>query len=289
MKNRKNAKLNIALVLLLVVLLMLPTQALSKGKPNRDQPLPEPPPGPPGSVCEAEPPDGDFDDDGFTNQQECPPGLDTQAPNYTAAFDYPSCIDYQGDREYCLDPENKDIFVMLVTLGPNSLIPADPDPLRYVNCRYDDPNCLGITTHVIHPNDPDQPFPDRSVIVGGPKAVRVTESPDINVEQFGQAWRGTPTTGQDDAKVYTYRIRDFVNSKLGGDHPEVYVPHIWHTIAHEIGHMVNLWTKYTARYGGWHLRARTGKIMEESVKVQGTTFFISDQYDDSSIGGFALH
>jgi hypothetical protein len=132
--------------------------------------------------------------------------------------------------------------------------------------------------------------PDRTVIYGRQKALRVAES-KLETGILGSSFdTNVPLLGKDDAKIYTYQIKKFVNDQFpdGGDHPDVWEPFIFHTIAHEVGHGIKLYIKYTARFDGWHLKPEYGKIMEESIKVQGTEFFISDQFDVTSVEGFQL-
>jgi hypothetical protein len=250
---------------------------------------------PAGGVCTTA---GDLDEDGFTNAQECA-GLSS---SNGAAFTYPSCIDYQGPREECLDPESKDLFIELIPLPGNTILPDDP--LMYVNCEG--PGCLGITTHLVgngYSNLPTIP-PTRDIFwnPGQQKALRVTESDKI-VEQFGQNddERSVPPLGKDNIIIYTHRIRNYVTAILTSD-PAVTVSEadilnavntfIRHTIAHEIGHGVYLWIECSPRTEGCHQkpgRSEPYYHMEQSVKVQGTTVYTSTKFDDASIGQFLLH
>lgn len=284
-------------LLAVFALLIFPTQALSakpvKGITNPETPVPEVEPS---GVCDyTDPnfaPDADNDGDGFTNQQECE-GLFVDKG---AAFDYPSCVvDSNSLRKDCLDPESKDLFVIFIPLPQESLIPVESDPLQYINLPQFDENGnvtghLGITTHLVGGNTGLDPFFDRSVIPGQQKALRVTESKELT-GNFGSSFdTNVPLLGKDDAKIYTYQIREFVNSQFanGGDYPEIWEEFILHTIAHEIGHGIKLYIEYNKRFDGWHLKPEYGKIMEEHIKVQDTVFFISNEFDITSVEGFQL-
>ncbi|MFC1788406.1 hypothetical protein ACFLZE_00645 [Thermodesulfobacteriota bacterium] len=298
MRNKKRINFKMVLALLAVALLiMLPAQVLAKGKPNPKEPTPAPSPSdPPGGVCVNEPPEGDFDGDGFTNEMECLPGLVTESQNYIASFNYPSCVENPApeERKYCLDPESKDLFIELKPLdgsdGNESILP--PEPLKYVNCEGD--GCLGITTHLVG-NGTNIPLPpDRTVVrdVSGAviqKALRVTEDAKI-VEQFGENLdeRSVPPEGKDNITIYTYRIRDYITEILG-DNQDAIDTFMWHTIAHEVGHGVFLWIACSDRYGGCHQRSGVQQHMEESVKVQGGVIYTSTMFDDASITDFAMH
>jgi hypothetical protein len=294
MRNKQGIKLNIALVLLLAaVTLMLSTQALSA------RTIAE--------ICAD--PAGDDDKDGFTNGQECA-GLTKSS---TVAFNYPSCYNFNNNnnqwernnisRDQCLDPASKDLFVELVPVtktdtNVGSILPVDP--LYYVNCTGQ--GCLGITAHRIGvgsffpdltPISSTIATSDRYVIIGQQKALRVTEVATIgsifgNTPSPTGAAR-TPPTASDESRVYTYKIKKTVTDLLKVDNPDTYNDYIRHTIAHELGHSMNLWIKSDVKYNGYHMPPATShKHMESAVVVQGATFLLPTEFDATDIKGFSL-
>jgi hypothetical protein len=101
---------------------------------------------------------------------------------------------------------------------------------------------------------------------------------------------GTPN-GMDNARIYTQRIRDFVNSK--GADPSLIETYIKQVIAHEIGHTVGpLKSPYDANCGGYHYCTiqppGTNVIMEQSVYHSGTTFYIGTIYTTADQTGVKL-
>jgi hypothetical protein len=286
MRIKQGIKLDIALVLLLAaVTLVLPTQALSATIAE---------------IC-ASPAAATnrSSGDGFTDLQKCT-GL---IKSSTVAFDYPSCysngVRNNIPRDQCLDPASKDLFVELVPLvpdstqnppAPNSVLPDDP--LKYISCPVTTAGCLGITVHRIGRGSPFPnliPFSNRDVIVGQQKMLRVTESASITGKFGYSVDRGVPPTGPDEAKVYTYQIKKYVNDLIQVDSPDIYNAYIRHTIAHEIGHGLKLWITSNVKYNGYHMPPATpSKHMEDAVKVQGVVFFLPTQFDASDIKGFAM-
>jgi hypothetical protein len=276
MRKTQSIKLNIAFVLLLAaVSLMLPTIELSA------------------AICDSLSAN-DSDGDGFTDLQECT-GLVQNLSNPNSplvAFGYPSCytngMRNDKPRDQCLDPASKDLFIELVPLATASVLPDDP--LKYINCQGT--GCLGITVHRIgrgslFPNL--TPFSDRDVIDGKQKILRVTESASITGKFGYSVDRGVPPTGPHEAKVYTYQIKKYVNDLIKVDSPNIYNTYIRHTIAHEIGHGLNLWITSNVKYNGYHMPPATPpKHMEDAVKVQGVVFFMPTEFDASDIKGFAM-
>jgi hypothetical protein len=234
----------------------------------------------------------DYDNDGFTDFQEC---------NGITLFDqteFPGSNTGPADRSLRLGPAEKDLFVILVRAA-NSLIPMD-DPLEFVSAPIDQGG-LGIITHLITEAQAD----DRTVSPPWPqKAVRVTEDPHPDGIILGYANQGTPN-GLDDATIYTEHIRKHVedvcaegtvycrNSTPFADGPAAIIPiYIKHTIAHEIGHMTRLAVDYNRRFGGYHYKAGSEVILEQAVKYTSkkgkVTFYISTEYAEPSQQGIQL-
>src|SRR5438034_2556633 len=144
----------------------------------------------------------DSDRDGFTDYQECN-GIDLDLGTAPARH-FPSCVGVTLNRADCLDPNTKDLFVILAPATPTSLIPADP--LRYVSPPQSTGG-LSIATHIL---TPDQAGSDRRVTSASPQlAVRCTEDLNPTGDIVGISNYGI---GLDASVVFTQRITNFVNS-----------------------------------------------------------------------------
>ena len=221
----------------------------------------------------------DSDQDGFTDFQECN-GIVTLG---TASRSFPPCT-ATSDRTQCLDPNTKDLFVILVPPTSTSLIPRDPQtgqpqPLTFVSAPQS-AGGLGIAVHML---TPDQAGSDRSVTSASPqKAVRIAESLDPTGNILGYCNYGTPNN-LDRCTVFTQRIKNFVESvyaSVGQTSPAGLIDdYIRHTFAHESGHSLTLTTNYNSSFGGYHYQSGTDVIMEQAVTytVKGgiVTFNIS--------------
>ena len=235
------------------------------------------------SINCASPTNDDTDGDGLTDIEECT-GL-TQAVGATAAINIASCITPPivtiestetptttavVDRATCLDPNTKDLFVILVPAVQGSLLPADP--LALISKAVSQGG-LDVTVHRI---EAAQAGPNREVTnrvaIEGPatqqKAIRITENLDPTGDIMGISNYGTPN-GLDGAVVYTQRIKNLVQSVYAQANQtapaEVIATHIRHTIAHEAGHTAALTKDYNARFGGNHYKTGTVVVMEQSV------------------------
>jgi hypothetical protein len=232
----------------------------------------------------------DSDRDGFTDYLECY-GLTLKNGSFV-----PGRANCNGGTN-CLDPDNKDLFVILVPATPTSYLP--PNSLQLVSNPISQGG-LGITVHLIYPTA-SYPFTDRTVASSSTqKAVRVTESLDTtspNVLGFSNT--GTPN-GLDMATIYTQRIINFIKSACGNsygtstcaDSSGIYdstgnlaltQKYIIHTIDHEVGHVLGpLAPVYNANYGGYHYKSGTNVIMDQSIyytsKEGKVTFYIGTGY-----------
>lgn len=239
----------------------------------------------------------DSDGDGFTDAQECTgitlsggntfPGgtfIDTCAAGVSAA-----------DRPNCVDPNSKDLFVILIRATP-SLIPSDP--LKFISAPQA-AGGLGIATHEISTTRTDRLVTS----VSSQLAARITESPDTNGTNLGVSFQGMAL---DDGIVFTERIRSLVNSVCDATintcvdsatgisatttrpipASDPLIQHfIRHTTAHEgCGHPCDIAPEYNARFGGNHYKAGTVVVMEQNVTYskKGTkvTWYISTTYPD---------
>ncbi|MBM4338428.1 MAG: hypothetical protein FJ110_02685 [Deltaproteobacteria bacterium] len=223
----------------------------------------------------------DTDNDGFSDYEEC---------NGITLAD--------GTPFNSLDPNKKDLFVILIPADP-SYLPSEP--LEYV---YG----LGINVHKIYPeqasNDPDYRN-DRIVSPGSvyqQKAVRVAESlvTEIDPHILGISFEGTPNS-RDNAVVYTAKIINHVNSvyasaNAGQPPSDIISRYIKQTIAHEIGHVIGplapVSLRDQERYGGYHYKSGTNVIMDQSVyytvKGNKVTFYIGTTYTSLDKEGIKL-
>jgi hypothetical protein len=233
----------------------------------------------------------DPDGDGFTNQQECD-GITLADGSHF--YGKTEGIARGLSRDQYLDPDSKDLFVILVPANPSNFPGYQENPpnplksLEYVS-KPQSGGGLGFIVHVINST---QASSSRVVSSSSTqKAVKVTESLDeSNSNILGFSSCGTPN-GLDLATVYTKRIINFVNSVYGGAtlSSDLIDTYIKHTIAHEVGHMVGpLAPKYNASYGGYHYKTGTNVIMDQSVYYKGITFYIGTTYTSADQTGAKL-
>src|SRR3990172_734445 len=193
----------------------------------------------------------DSDNDGFSDIDECDGITFANSANLggtSLATTFPSCFDSAGNRNtllryQCLDPNSKDLFLILVPATSGSHFTARfPDPQSLVSLISKDKSLggLGLPVHVISPLQADPNIPRKVATSSDQKAVKVTESVDGNGDVLGVCTQGTPM-GLDNCVVYTQRIINFINSvyaSAGGQTPPAGVidDYIKHTVAHEVGH-----------------------------------------------------
>ena len=243
--------------------------------------------------------DLDYDRDGFSNGQECD-GLMLMNGDSFPGYNAPTTQAYRPLR---LDPATPDLFVILVLAtddGGDHTNIIGFNPLEIVNKEIQNGG-LGITTHLLPWN-----WPDDRVVSGDStqKAVKITEylnNPENII--LGYAPQGTPN-GLDKAEIYTERIRyhtEFVCTEEGYDGCSdvsgvtglnLVNLRIQHTIAHEIGHMTKLAVEYNKRFDGYHYKAGSEVVMEQSVLYSArkgvVQFFISKDYAAPSQASFFL-
>lgn len=229
----------------------------------------------------------DSDGDGFTDAQECA-GI-TLNLGTAAAVTFPVCASGLASndpaRALCVDPNSKDLFVILVRATP-SLIPSDP--LKFISAPQA-AGGLGIATHEISPN---QAASDRKLVFGlSARAVKITESLNTDGTGLGESNQGMLL---DDATVFTQRIVNLVNSVCAGTTEckdnatsftgQALIDHfIRNTTAHEgCGHPCDVAADYNARFGGNHYKAGTIVVMEQHVTYKkagaNVTWYISTTY-----------
>lgn len=211
-------------------------------------------------VCPATGDTGDADADGFTNDQECT-GI-----GLGGGGSVPLCVGAAA-RNSCVDPNSKDVFVIVAPAG-GSLLGANP--LEILNRTGT--GSLGIAIHQITDTD----APSRQVTTSQ-NAIRIAESLDTADITTGICNQGTPNDA-DGCVVYTQRIVNFLNSKcpaavvcqingLAGQQQVATIisAYIKNTIAHEAAHSMALGATYDSRFGGNHYQTGTNVVMDQSV------------------------
>jgi hypothetical protein len=227
----------------------------------------------------------DFDNDGFTDFQECA-GI-----TLADGSPVPSCVTSPAPpRATCLHPNSKDLFIVYAP-APGTLLPVGFNAFSHASVydvTFTGLDALGVTVHQI---TPAQAGADRTVTSASPqKAIRVAESLDTNGTILGNCQWGTPG-GLDGCVVYTRRIRNFITSTCGtnpiltpggrsSNVDEVFLAYVIHTFLHETGHTTGGMTAtYNSSYGGYHYRCGAGTLMEQcvtySTKGNKCTFNIS--------------
>jgi len=232
---------------------------------------------------------GDYDNDGFTNGEECN-GITFVSGNSIPGY---SNRGQESDRTGYLDPSGKDLFFILVRANP-TWIPADSPATIYSAG-------LPVTVHEIQSSDAGA---DRSV-TSNQKAVMITESLNTGGDIFGSSEQGTPND-LDGAKVYTQRITNFVSGRctgytcnanpntagvpsVTGSEPVTNL-YIRNVIAHELGHVSKLTPTKDRRFE-WHYAPGSGTVMEQSASytksnsAKTVTFYLSTQYTPPDIAG----
>jgi hypothetical protein len=244
----------------------------------------------------------DSDGDGFTDYEECC-GIALANGSHFNGFKE------GGD---CLDPNNRDLFVILIPAAQNSKIPSNE--FMYASA-------LPIRIHSITPDkatsNPDDYTLDRivspnSALTPQQKAVRLTEDltpydPTKPLLPLGISGEGTPNS-RDNATIYTERTDGLVrhvytnnNIAFPDNLQDIIDTYIRHVIAHELGHMIRplapvIQADYVS-FGGYHYKSGTtynkeNVILDQYVKytVKGgnVTFYIGTIYTPADIAGIIL-
>jgi hypothetical protein len=164
----------------------------------------------------------DTDSDGFTNYQECMlNGVVTPLDGSTKVWGQlqatllktPINCASPPAGNICLDPDYKNLFVVLVSNPTNTLLPASP--LKYLTDEigYSSTNPSGMIINQIKVSK--APL-DRTVFTGSKqKAVMVTEGRDTTSwDVLGFSNTGIPS-GLDQATIYTDRIKYAIMTACG--------------------------------------------------------------------------
>jgi hypothetical protein len=253
----------------------------------------------------SEPGSGDFDQDGFSDSDECSAtGITTPGSGLNPVpLTFPACV-AGAARETCVDANSRDLFVIFkpATTGPaptgsllgNNGISLTSSPFRNVTvtgtniaATFTGLSALGITAHLIAENNAGA----NREIWGSQKAIKITESLDPNGTILGNCQWGTPQD-LDGCVVFTQRILNFINSTCDSagdrttDRLAVFRAYATFIILHEAGHSLGgLKAVYNSRFGGYHEKSGAGVIMEQSAayaaKGGKCTFYISSGWNTS--------
>ena len=182
--------------------------------------------------------DGDLD--GFVDTDEC------------AGLGGITICNGTTTRANCIDPNGRDVFVLLVPAATASNIPADP--LSLIN------QAVGGLNVAAHPVSANHVGTGRILIAPNStqKVIRVTESKLTGSGILGVCEWGTPN-GLDDCIVYTERAKA-VAASMGLVATDV----IKWVINHEVGHALNL-TAFEDPTIGHHEPAGSGFVMMSAM------------------------
>jgi hypothetical protein len=251
----------------------------------------------------------DSDNDGFTDFQECT-GITTIG---TTPVVFPWCGTANADgvlptRDRCMDPNSKDLFAIVQPAAAGSLLPAVQSPgsttpfnpflpFTAYGINFLGLNSLGVAVHKLSPLEAALDRTVAAAVSGlpAPKAVKITESTDVNGVILGNCQYGTPS-GLDGCIIYTQRTQNFITSTCGSAtiqtpssaDPMTVRDVVWaystYLILHETGHSLGgLTGDYNSRFGGYHYKPGAGLVMEQAVTyaVKGgkCTFYISPNWN----------
>lgn len=266
----------------------------------------------------------DYDQDGLSDYEECS-GIALACdyiPSTAGTFDFFPGSASGLPRAQRLDPETQDLFVALILSSPppgrtyspltEILISPSHDPLELVSKPVAQGG-LGVFPHRIAGVCAGL---GRSITTNQ-KAAFITESLSTSDTILGVAQYGTPN-GPDDAIIYTQNIINHVDGVCSGTYQckdasgvawnpatagyissggildPLKVLYMKHTIAHELGHMVNLRAgDYLPELGGHHYPAGSNLVLDQnvvydSVKSKGkltVTFRITDDFHPEDLAG----
>jgi hypothetical protein len=182
----------------------------------------------------------DTDLDGFVDADEC------------AGLGGLRVCDGTTTRANCIDPNGRDVFVLMVPSTTGTNFPADP--LSLIN------QAVGGLNTAAHPVSTNHIGTGRTLLATNStqKVVRVTESKLTGSGILGVCEWGTPN-GLDDCTVYTERAKGVATS-MGLPAADV----IKWVINHEAGHAMNL-TRAEDPTIGHHEPAGTGYVMQSAM------------------------
>lgn len=243
----------------------------------------------------------DQDGDGIDDAKET--GTPTN-PLTFGGFTYLPCpagtVPGSVQRNTCLSPTSKDIFVYLVIantdggfLAHNGLIttgtPADvciadqqtglckSGLFAFITApKTTGPNQLkgtvdglGVGVHVAVVTTAPA---DRSVGLSGQQAVVMTVDESASAFAFGATVVGTPSnTGR--STIWPAYIKNFVTNNVTGgvDTKSVWFPYIQNIASHELSHAAAMTAAYNSRLGQYHYASGSGTVMDDKVICSSKT------------------
>jgi hypothetical protein len=242
----------------------------------------------------------DADNDGFTEAQECN-GITLADGTHFPGFNEIASLGLTERSQY-LDPNTKDLFIIVVPLSLGSLMTdasgdlvTDPSPIL-AN--------VGITAHILMGSS--WAAGDRTVAQSGSDqhAAKITEDADNTLKDskgnylpFGDSHYGTPNN-LDGATVWTQRIKNYVETvactnagapctdavSSANGIAAVVNAYITNVMAHEVGHVMELTNISISKYNGNHYAPGSGTVMEQSISYKtskrdgAVTFTIPQAY-----------
>jgi len=231
-------------------------------------------------------PTADADGDGFSDFVECN-GI--TLPLALGGATFPRCTFAAGeDRRSCIDPNSKDVFLIVVR-APSSLLPSDLSTL------LGGFSGLPVTVHFITLTA----APTSRTVLPPQNAILLSESRDTNGDTAGQCNWGTPNEAAV-CVIFTQRIVNAVNNAYATCQPSppagtiqsIITTYFQQVAAHEPSHSMKLTKIYDSRYGGHHYKTASGTMMAQSnsFSCKGSTVIwnIGTAYTDADRGDFLL-
>jgi len=231
----------------------------------------------------------DSDNDGLSDAAECA-GITLPAALGGGFFAH--CTPGVA-RATCVDPDSKDVFIIVVPAFPTSLLPSNL--LQFLSA-------LPVAVHVITATTQVQAqalaLADRTVN-GTEKAIRLSESLDTNGVAVGQCTWGTPNDAGD-CVVFTQRIVNFVKNTYATCQPvadfntiiqPIITTYIQQVAAHEPSHSIKLTKIYDKNYGGHHYAPGPTMMAQStsySCKGGKLTWTIGTSYTTADVGDLLL-
>jgi len=305
MKRKQGINPILALLAVMALVLTMPsTGSIAGNPPKPGDTVAHPICGSAADGSEVIDPGLDPDNDNLTNLQECI-GLGNNAGEYIT---FPGILNKPAgaDRVDYLDPESRDVFLILIRGGGPECPPVT------TGCT----TCAGSFSAPLYDNDgksgPESNIPMRSVydesstppyydpyaiisksnrdngleivvheieedlagrqVTDGALALRFVECMTPCGTILGNA---NQTMALDEGLFFSERIKSFICSKYSDYGVSVddavlldtFIDYFQYIMAHEIGHCLNIATEYNASYHGWHLAPEARKVMEERSRV----------------------
>jgi hypothetical protein len=262
----------------------------------------------------------DSDGDGFVDYEEC------NGITFYGGGTFPGYKNRTGDRKQYLDPNSKDLFVIMAPATGGYFNSLGANRLEYIYNSASNGG-LGISTHEIASN---KAAADRTVCKAATgytctkptgqtvlqKAVKGTENlndggtgANRNILASSSSMHGTPN-GTDLCMIYTVRIKNSIQEKCGCQNIDkadasntcngccdnatpqtcgqaLFYKYIKHTIAHEIAHQLMLTITNDPTWG-WHYPEGTGVDLDYMSYFDGASFIVGTVFTGADYSGARL-